>query len=255
MRLCLLPMSLALACSAPTAGLEREPLRVFAAASLRDVFSGLGEVFERARPDADVTFQFAGTQELRVQLENGAAADVFASADRRLMEDVVRAGRVEQTVVFARNEPVIVVSKEAAGRIRSLADLAMASRLVLGTKDVPIGRYTTEILDRAGKELGADFRARVEAKIVSRELNVRQVLTKVQLGEADAGIVYRSDVLSLESATFIPIPPEFNVLAEYPIGIVKGSAHAALAGAWVELVLGAEGRHALVRAGFSAPGS
>jgi molybdate transport system substrate-binding protein len=229
---------------------------VFAAASLRDAFTAISKDFERLNPGIELTFNFAGTQELRVQLEHGAAADVFASADHRHMNELVRASRVEDPVVFARNEPVIVVSRESAATIRSLADLPKATRIVLGTPEVPIGRYSLQILERARGTLGGDFRARVEARVVSREMNVRQVLAKVSLGEAQAGIVYRTDVPSdREDVGAVSIPPEINVIAEYPIAIVNGTQQPEIASAWVAFVLSSEGRRALTTSGFAAPES
>ncbi|MGK3966148.1 molybdate ABC transporter substrate-binding protein [Sorangium sp. So ce118] len=241
---------------APPAGRE-DRLVVFAAASLRDVFTAMGEDFERAHAGVEVTFNFAGTQELRTQLEQGAAVDVFASADQRHMDELVKSGRAVSPAVFARNEPVIVVARESAGTIRGLADLPAASRIVIGAPEVPIGRYTLEILDRASRSLGADFRARVEARVVSRELNVRQVLAKVRLGEAQAGVVYRTDARAAQAAqaaqdgvSIVAIPPDINVIAEYPIAVVAGAAHPGLARAWVDLVLSEAGQGALQRAGF-----
>ncbi|MGK3990768.1 molybdate ABC transporter substrate-binding protein [Sorangium sp. So ce136] len=234
----------------PPAGRE-DRLVVFAAASLRDVFTAMGEDFERAHAGVEVTFNFAGTQELRTQLEQGAAVDVFASADQRHMNELVKSGRAAGPVVFARNEPVIVVARESAGTIRGLADLPAAARIVVGTPEVPIGRYTLEILDRASRSMGADFRARVEARVVSRELNVRQVLAKVRLGEAQAGVVYRTDARAAQDGvSIVAIPPDINVIAEYPIAVVAGAAHPGLARAWVDLVLSEAGQGALQRAGF-----
>ncbi|WP_437487336.1 molybdate ABC transporter substrate-binding protein [Sorangium sp. So ce1014] len=258
-----LPLLVLAACLAALGGCKRaEPappgredrLVVFAAASLREVFTAMGEDFERARPGVEITFNFAGTQELRTQLEHGAAVDVFASADQRHMDELVRSGRAVGPVVFARNEPVLVVARESAGTIRGLADLPAATRIVIGAPEVPIGRYTLQLLDRASATLGADFRARVEARVVSRELNVRQVLTKVRLGEAQAGVVYRTDAhAAQDGVTLVAIPPEVNVLAEYPIAVVAGAAHPGLARAWVDLVRSEAGQSALGRAGFLAP--
>src|SRR5690606_19045807 len=126
-----------------------------------------------SHPGVELTFNFAGTQELRTQLEHGAAVDVFASADQRHMDELVRASRVTGPVVFARNEPVIVVSSASSSSAPSLAALPSATRTVAATPEVPIGRYTLQILDRPQSTRGADFRARVEAKVASRELNVR----------------------------------------------------------------------------------
>lgn len=232
---------------------QETELVVFAATSLRDAFSSLGEGWKAAHPGVTLTFNFAGTQELRTQLEQGAAVDVFASADQRHMDELVKGGRAEAPQLFARNEPVLVVAKEAAGTIKALSDLPRASRLVVGAPEVPIGRYTLQILDKASSSLGASFRGDVESKIVSRELNVRQVLNKVKLGEADAGFVYRTDALSAPEVTVLTIPAELNVIAEYPIAVVSGAKHPKLAKAWVDLVRAEEGKSALARAGFLAP--
>lgn len=240
--------------SDPAASVQEERLVVFAAASLRDVFTVMGEEFKRTHPGVELTFNFAGTQELRTQLEHGAAVDVFASADQRHMDELVRASRVQGPTFFARNEPVIIVARESAATLRGLSDLPMADRIVIGVPEVPIGRYTLQILDRASTALGPDFRSRVEAKVVSRELNVRQVLAKVSLGEAQAGFVYRTDASSAgERVSIVAIPPELNVIAEYPIGIVKGAVHPVLARAWVDFTLSAGGQRSLRRAGFLAP--
>jgi molybdate transport system substrate-binding protein len=233
---------------------KEDKLVVFAAASLRDVFTTLGDGFKAAHAGVTLTFNFAGTQELRTQLEQGAAVDVFASADQKHMSELVKAGRVANPRVFARNEPVIVVAKEKADKLRELADLPTAARIVIGVPEVPIGRYTLQILDRASAKLGPDFRTKVEAKVVSRELNVRQVLTKVSLGEAEAGIVYRSDAqTAFDKLSVVTIPPELNVIAEYPIGAVSGAAHPELTRAFLALVRSPEGQAALQVAGFLAP--
>ncbi|HEY3500153.1 MAG TPA: molybdate ABC transporter substrate-binding protein, partial [Polyangiaceae bacterium] len=163
------------------------------------------------------------------------------------------AKRVESPRVFARNEPVLIVARESAALLRAFSDLPRADRIVTGAEEVPIGRYTRQILDRATPALGADFRARVEAKIVSRELNVKQVLAKVSLGEAQAGIVYRTDVAPSDGVTVLTIPPEWNVVAEYSIAAVTACAHPRLARAWVDLVLSDPGQDLLRQAGFLAP--
>jgi len=234
----------------PAAG---ETLTVFAASSLREAFTTLGETLERRYPGARVTFAFAGSQELRAQIEHGAPADVFASADTRHMQALREAGLVDAPIIFARNEPVIAVGAGTTG-IASLGDLPRARRLVIGAPDVPIGRYTLQILDRAAATLGPDFRARVEARVVSRELNVRQVLAKLRLGEADAAVVYRTDARAAGAGVEeVAIPPEINVTAEYPIAIVARTPRPPLARAWLALVASAEGRAALRTRGFLTP--
>ena len=231
-----------------------DKLVVFAAASLREVFGGLGEEFKRAHSGLELTFNFAGTQELRTQLEQGASVDVFASADQRHMDELVKAGRASGPVIFARNEPVVVVAKEQVAKVKSFEDLPKLKRIVIGTPEVPIGRYTGQILDKANEKLGKDFKKKVEANVVSRELNVKQVLAKVTLGEADAGIVYRTDTLTVkDQAGVVAIPAELNVIAEYPIAKVSDAAHPKLAQAWLDLVLSQTGQDRLKAAGFLSP--
>jgi molybdate transport system substrate-binding protein len=232
---------------------DGKTLTVFAAASLRDAFGSLVPTFERQHPGAKVQFNFAGSQELRRQIENGAPADVFASADNKHMDAALKAGVVDAPRPFATNEPVIVVPADNPGKVTSLRDLASVKRLVIGTPEVPIGAYTLQILDKAKSQYGADFPGRVQARVVSRELNVRQVLTKVSLGEADAGIVYRSDARCAGGKVrVIEIPAELNVVAEYPIATVIRAPNAELAREWVSLVTGPAGQAALKHAGFGA---
>jgi molybdate transport system substrate-binding protein len=229
----------------------RGDLIVFEAASLKDVFARLARRFESAHPGVKVVANAAGSQELRAQLEHGATADVFASADRKHMDALSAAGLVASSVVFTCNEPVLVVRTGLASPIRAFAELPRAERIVLGVPEVPIGAYTLQILQKAAGKLGPDFPARVQAKVASRELNVRQVLAKVVLGEADAGIVYRSDAVgSSGKVAIIPIPAELNVTAEYPIAVLAGAPNRALARQWLELVQSKEGADALREAGF-----
>ncbi len=229
-------------------------LSVFAASSLRGTFSELGREFERAHAGVRVVFNFAGTQELGTQIEHGARADVFASADAEHARVLFESKRILAPVPFARNEPVVIVANQGPVGLRSFAELPLATRLVIGTPEVPIGRYTLQILERAGQQLGADFRARVEEKVVSRELNVRQVLAKISLAEADAGIVYRTDANAARGKVrVVAIPPELNVIAEYPIAVVADSVQPELALEWVNLVRSETGRKVLLAAGFLAP--
>jgi molybdate transport system substrate-binding protein len=226
-------------------------LTVFAAASLHDVFGELGSTFERAHPGVKAQFNFAGSQELRTQIEQGAPADVFASADPKHMDAAHRAGLVDAPKLFATNAPVIVVPADNPAKVKSLADLTTVKRLVIGTPEVPIGAYTLQILDKARSFYGADFPKRVQERVASREFNVRQVLAKVSLGEADAGIVYRTDARSAgDKVRIVEIPAEFNVVAKYPIATVTRTPNAELARAWVALVTGPTGQVALERAGF-----
>jgi molybdate transport system substrate-binding protein len=237
------------ACKGP----KETALIVFAAASLRDAFTAMGEDFKKEHAGLGLTFNFAGTQELRTQLEQGAAVDVFASADQKHMGELLAAKRVTAPTTFARNEPVVVVAKEQAAKLRSFSDLPRAKRIVIGVPDVPIGRYTIQILDNASQRLDSHFRTKVEAAVVSRELNVKQVLAKVTLGEADAGIVYRTDAMTAkDQVAVVPIPVDLNVSAEYPIAVVANAPHPVLASEWVKFVLSSAGQDALKGAGFLA---
>ena len=226
-------------------------LTVFAASSLRDAFQDLGRNLEQQHPGTSVSFNFAGSQELRTQVEHGARADVLASADPRTLRALAGAGLSLEPQVFARNEPVIVVPVGNPAGIDALADLPRARRLVVGAPEVPIGEYTVRILEAASRRYGPAFGAAVESRVASRELNVRQVLAKVALGEADAAIVYRTDAMASRGAVeVISIPPELNVVAEYPIAVLRGAPQAGLARAFVELVLSSAGRAVLARHGF-----
>jgi molybdate transport system substrate-binding protein len=247
----LLLLLLVLASGSARAEPARKELVVFEAASLKDVFARLAKRFEADNPGVTVVANAAGSQELRAQIEHGAAADVFASADRKQMAVLVSAKLVDAPALFACNEPVIVVRAGLTPPLATLADLPRAERIVVGTPEVPIGSYTRQILERASAKLGADFGKRVEAHIVSRELNVRQVLAKVVLGEADAGVVYRSDALAAAGKVrVVEIPPDLNVAADYPIATLRAAPQADLAKRFVALVRSPDGVAALREAGF-----
>src|SRR5262245_5980608 len=226
-------------------------LVVFEAASLKDAFAKLAQGFEKDNPGVKVITNAAGSQELRMQIEHGAAADVMASADRKHMDALLAQGLVVSPSLFACNEPVVVVRTALASSMKTLGDLPRADRIVIGTPEVPIGAYTLQILQKASAKYGADFSKRVQAKVASRELNVRQVLAKVVLGEADAGVVYRSDAIAARGKVdVVSIPPELNVTAEYPIAVLKAAPHPDLARRWIDLVKSPVGTAALRDAGF-----
>jgi molybdate transport system substrate-binding protein len=226
-------------------------LVVFEAASLKEAFATLAARFEKEHAGTHVVANTAGSQELRAQLEHGAVADVFASADQRHMNALASEGLVVGPALFACNEPVIVVRSGLGASLKTFADLPRAERIVVGAPEVPIGAYTLQIWQKAAAQLGPDFATRLQAKIVSRELNVRQVLAKVVLGEADAGIVYRSDALAAKGKVVeVEIPPELNVTAAYPIAALKGAPNPNLARAFVDLVRSPAGATVLREAGF-----
>ncbi|MEM7155964.1 MAG: molybdate ABC transporter substrate-binding protein [Myxococcota bacterium] len=226
------------------------PLTVFAASSLTDVLGALEPEFEAANPDVDVALSFAGSQVLRLQIEASAPADVFLSADPTHVQALVDAGRVEAGQVFARNELVVIVPPDNPAGIESLADLPRAQRLVVGTAQVPVGRYTATLLRRANERYGADFEAKVRASVVSEESNVRLVRAKVELGEADAAIVYRSDARASDRVRVVSVPPELNVVASYEVGVVSAAAHSEQGRRFVGFLRSAAAATALRKHGF-----
>jgi len=225
-------------------------LHVFAASSLTEAFQELEGAFEVANENADVSLAFGGSQVLRLQIEQGAPADVFASADESHMDALVRTGRVEGSKVFAHSELAVVVPLDNPAKIESFADLPRANRLVLGVPTVPVGRYSRELLQRAAESFGPEFSAQVLAHVVSEESNVRLVRAKVELGEADAAIVYRTDVTPSSHVRVVPIPAVLNVRADYYIGVVEDSTHVELARRWIAYIQSEEGRRILAKHGF-----
>lgn len=227
-------------------------LHVYAASSLAESFGAMEQAFEAAHPGTDVVLAFAGSQVLRLQIEQGAPADVFASADPAHMRALVELGRVRGGRIFAHNQLVLIVPPGNPARIESFRDLPRASRLVIGTENVPVGSYARRALRRAEAAGEGGFAASVLARVASEESNVRLVRAKVELGEADAAIVYRSDTVAAGGVRTIEIPPALNVSADYSIGIVEGSVNPDLAVAWLAFVLSRQGRELLARHGFAA---
>jgi molybdate transport system substrate-binding protein len=235
-------------CKRDSAGVE---LSVFAASSLTEAFGDLESQFEAQNPGVDVRLTFAGSQVLRLQLESGANADVFASANEEHMKALVESGLVAEPTAFARNELVVIVPKDAPRAIDSFAQLPKAKRLVVGNDNVPIGRYTQAMLERARPVLGDAFVQSVAAHVVSKEDNVRLVRAKVELGEADAAIVYRTDASASDAVGVVEIPDAINVRASYPIGRVVSSRHPAEAKRFIAFIETEAGRSTLHRHGFA----
>ncbi len=235
-------------------------LAIFTAASLTDAFKDMAAQIEQANPGTKLTFNFAGSPTLRTQLAQGARADVFASADEPNMAGAEKDGTIMgQPQIFARNVLVVVVPAKNSAGIHKLQDLAKPNiKLVLTNKEVPVGNYARQALEKMSQDpaFGPDFSKRVLANLVSEETNVRQVAAKVQLGEADAGIIYFSDVTPTlrDAVQVIQIPPEMNVIAKYPIAVVKGAQNEAGARAFIAYVLSPAGQTILVRHGFLAAG-
>ncbi len=246
------------ACVAPapanTPPSEPKTLTVFAAASLTDAFTEVGNNFEAAHPGVTVAFNFGGSQNLRTQLEQGAVADVFASANQKELDAAVAAGLVISGAaqVFLTNQLVVILPKDNPARIETLSDLARPGlKLTLAAPDVPVGSYSLQVLEKLDTRYGAGFKSQVLANVVSNEDNVKQVVTKVQLGEADAGIVYGSDAVAAPELRTIAIPDEFNVVAQYPLAALARAPHLDLARAFADYVLSSAGQAVLKKWGFT----
>jgi molybdate transport system substrate-binding protein len=241
---------------------QRAELVVFAAASLTEAFDELGANFERANPGLSILFNFGGSQQLAQQLGQGAPADLFASANARQMEAAIEVGRVMSGTerIFVRNRLVVVYPSDNPAALTTLADLARPGiRLILAAQEVPVGAYSLDFLERASADpdFGPAYSAAVLSNVVSYEQNVRAVLSKVLLGEADAGIVYTSDITrdAGEQVGRIDIPDALNTVAAYPIAPVVDAAQAELAQAFIDYVLSSEGQATLQAYGFLPAGT
>jgi molybdate transport system substrate-binding protein len=215
-------------------------LNVFAAASLTEVFQ---------RIDKSERYSFAGSDQLALQIRQGAPADVFASASPKYTELAYRDGYVQKPVVFATNKLIVLVPKSNPGGIKTVYDLRRPGlKIVIGDKAVPIGTYTRQVLDALG------ITNDVMGNVVSQETDVKGIVSKVALGEADAGFVYRTDAKPVAGHTrTIALPGWAQPPIRYEIAIVKSSAHAAAARAYLKKVTSTRGRKLLAAAGFGLP--
>ena len=231
-------------------------LTIFAAASLTDAFEEIATAFEAANPGTEITYNFAGSQQLAAQLNEGAPADVFASANGRQMEVAIKGTRVVSGTqkAFVRNRLVVITPKDNPAGITTLQDLTKPGlKLILADAAVPVGQYSLDFLAKASAlaEYTENYSPTVLANVVSFEDNVRSVLTKVALGEGDAGIVYTTDAaLDAENIQQIMIPDALNTIASYPIAPIADSANPAMAQAFIDYIIAPEGQQILVKYGF-----
>ena len=243
----------------PTAASSsNQTLTVFAGSSLTDAFNEISTQFEAQHPGAKIDFNFAGSQQLRTQLEQGARADVFASANTKEMDAAIKSSLVDANSpkTFVKNHLTVIVPKDNRAQMKTLQDLARPGlKIVLAAPGVPVGGYALMALDKMNKSFGATFSQTVLSNVVSYEDNVKQVVTKVQLGEGDAGIVYTSDVTpaAAEKLGTIAIPDEFNVVATYPIAPLKAAPQPSLAREFIQFVLSDQGQSILKKWGFNSP--
>ena len=234
------------AAPAPTTAAISGSVTVFAASSLTDVLTKAGDDLKARYPGTSYVFNFGSSSTLATQIANGAPADTFASADETNMQKIVDAKLSDGAPsLFASNRLAIVVAPGNPKKVASLADLARAGLVVvLAAPTVPAGKYALDALTKAG----------VTVTPASQELDVRSVLNKVAIGEADAGIVYVTDVLSAGARVgSVDIPEQQQVVARYPIAVVKGTKNPALARIFVDYLLSDEGQRLLAGFGFSRP--
>jgi molybdate transport system substrate-binding protein len=251
------PSSSSSSSSAPAPQSAQGKITVFAAASLTDSFNEIKQEFLKKNPRADVEFQFAGSPALRTQLEQGAKADIYASADVPNMSQALQAGLVQDAgKIFVRNSLVIITPKKNSAGITRPQDLNKSGiKLVLAAPEVPVGNYARQSFALMDKDpsYGSGFAAAVQKNVVSNESNVKQVVAKVQLGEADAGVVYGTDVTRdvQNDLNVIQIPNALNVIAEYPIALTRSPGNSPTAQAFVAYVTSPEGQAILKKYGFN----
>lgn len=234
---------------------------VLAAASLTDAFGELADAFEERNPGTTVRTSFGASSALLVQLQQGAPADVFASADQEKMQEARDGGLVAgEPETFVRNREVVVVPRSNPAGIEEFRDLSRSgTRLVLANDEVPAAEYARRILDNAAEdpEYGPGFREAVLDNVSSRETDARASVNRVVVGDADATFGYASDVTPgiRDRVEVVEIPQEFNVVATYPMAVLEGSENKEAAREWVDFVTGEEGQRVLEKWGFEpAPG-
>ncbi len=225
------------------AGGDGTTLTVLAASSLTDAFRDAGAAYEKGHPDTDIRFSFAGSQTLAAQVRQGAPGDVLATADTGTMESV--GAETREPAVFATNRLTLVTAPGNPHGIEGLRDLAAPGlKVVLAAEEVPAGGYSREVLEARG----------VDVRPVSLESSVRAVLSKVALGEADAGIVYETDARSAgDKVATVRIPPAHNAVASYPAAVLESSEHPEEAAAFTRWLRSEDGSAHLREAGFRTP--
>jgi molybdate transport system substrate-binding protein len=234
---------------------QSNTLTVFAAASLTEAFSEMVTAFESENPNVNVQLNFAGSQTLRLQIEQGAHADVFASANQLHMDALQDARLVDKPKIFVHNQLVVIIPAGNPASIETLEDLGQPGlKIILAGATVPAGRYARLVLENLNDHpnLQPDFSQRVLQNLVSEEDTVKGVVAKIQLGEADAGIVYASDVTPAVASDVISlsIPQNHNVVADYPIAIVTDTEQPELAQSFIAFVLSPQGQAILADHGF-----
>jgi len=241
-------LALAIVAAQPVAAAPKPSgeITIFAASSLTESFDAMAKQFEKKYPDVSVKFDYDASSNLATQINQGAPADVFASADQSNLQKTIDSGAVTPpAVVFAKNRLEIAVEKGNPKKIKSLADLQKSGLVVVLCADqVPCGKYAAQSLAMAGVTINPS----------SKEENAKATLSKVSIGEADASIVYVTDVKASKGTTSgVKIADKQNVVATYPMGVVKESQNATAAKAWVQYVTSKDGQKTLRKFGFLPP--
>ena len=233
---------------------EGGTLTVLAASSLTDAFGELARTFEEQNPGVEVRQSFESSSTLLAQIQQGAPADVFASASEEEMDTAVEEGLIgEEPVVFVKNREVVMVPKDNPAGIEEFQDVAKPDiKLVLAEEGVPAADYALKILGKAEEEYGSGFEEDVLSNVVSREADVRASVNRVVVGDADVTFGYASDYTPdvRDRVEVVPIPPDLNIIATYPLATLKDAKEPDLAREWVDLVTGEEGQRVLDKWGF-----
>ena len=229
-------------------------LTVLAGSSLTDAFGELAKTFEEQNPDVEVRQSFESSTTLLAQIQQGAPADVFASASEEEMDTAVKENLTEgEPEVFVKNREVIMVPKDNPANIQEFRDVGKPGvKLVLAEEGVPAADYAMEILGKANDEYGSGFQKDVLSNVVSREADVRASVNRVVVGDADATFGYASDYTPdvRDRVEVVPIPPDLNIIATYPVAALEDARDPELARKWVDLVTGEEGQRVLEKWGF-----
>ncbi|QAA33624.1 molybdate ABC transporter substrate-binding protein [Clostridium manihotivorum] len=236
------------------AALEKKEITVFAAASLTESFTEMAKNFEKQK-NIKIKFNFAGSQDLASSIKAGAGADIFASANKKYMDDLTKENLISKSNTFTKNTLVVCKSKKSSKDIKDLKDLDKDGvKIIVGDKSVPCGSYFYTALDSAvkGGMLKAEEKDKILKNVKSQELNVKDIVAKVQLGDGDVGIVYKSDITEANKKDLDMIKiDEFSKLnVEYPIGIIKSSKNSSEAETFVDYVNSQEGKTILDKYGF-----
>ena len=232
---------------------QRQSIVVYAASSLTDVLSRLENQFESKYPNIDVDIAYAGSQTLRLQIQQGAPVDVFISANSEHMDALAEQGSIRQRQVFGYNRLALVVPRENPAGIQNASELYKAKRLVIGSEQVPIGNYFRQWLIQMDENIDASFSKRVLSKVVSQENNVRLLRAKVELGEADAAIVYFTDAIASKAVKHLPIGAETNIRTQYEQGVILRSRSDSALSQWLDFLGSREARESMIEDGLEVP--